>query len=119
MIYREPEEITKEETGRELLGTPAQASAALFRAALWLDDPEWLETLLLKSLKDSREDVRDAALLSLGHIVRLQKFVSEASVEAIVQAIQPFLSDPKLSERAEGALDDIEVFRPGSDYAKD
>jgi len=43
MIYEEPEEITKKETARDLLGTSAEAREALIRAALSIDDPEWLE----------------------------------------------------------------------------
>lgn len=81
--------------------------AGLIRASLTIDDPGWLQNILLESLGIDDDDIHYAALLGLGHVARIHRCLDLAIV---VPLVEKHLDDPKVGGTAEEALSDIEIF---------
>lgn len=107
MRYKDEPAIRKNDAMLALSKTDVEASEALIRASLWIDDPEWVENLLLSSLGDSREGVRRSAIIGLGHLGRLHGM---PHLPVVISALRQFLTDPVLGGSAEDAIEDIAVY---------
>ncbi len=94
------------------LSSPAadRAAAAVISVGLHESDWAWAEQVCLDALKDAREEVRAAAITSLGHIARVH---GKISVALVVPALESLLTDPALGGVAEDALEDIHLFTGG------
>ncbi|MBZ5512527.1 MAG: hypothetical protein LAN70_15340 [Acidobacteriia bacterium] len=110
MNYEEPKQISKEAVQRALVSSSQIASDALIRAALTIDDWEWVESVLVGALSDQRYEVRRAALVALGHVVRLHH---RLHLDKVVPLVQRCALDSNLAGTAEDTLEDIAMFTKG------
>jgi hypothetical protein len=108
--FDEPTPISREQVEDALASdSPASAAEALIRMALWETDPRWAEQKSLSALRDTRKEVRMAALLAIGHLARLHRSLS---LEIVVPAVRILLDDPECCGTAENVLEDIAIFMP-------
>lgn len=108
MKYEELLPISHEHLEQALAGeAPEEAARALLRMALNDRDRQWAERKCLAALRDSREEVRPAAITSLGHLARIHRVITN---EAAVQELRKLQDDPKLGGLAEAALEEILLF---------
>ncbi len=91
------------------LSSPAaeRAAAAVISVGLHEPDWRWAEQVCLDVLKDAREEVRAAAVTSLGHIARVH---GKITARIVIPALESLLNDPSLGGIAEDALEDIRLF---------
>lgn len=96
------------------LSSPAteRAAAAVISVGLHEPDWRWAEQVCLEALKDAREEVRAAAVTSLGHIARVHGRITALVVIPVLESI---LTDPALGGVAEDALEDIRLFAKGGE----
>lgn len=107
MTYEDLPPISFSEAESKLkTASPAEAAAILIRLALHQPARDSVEALLLNALNDPRPEVRAAAITSLGHVARLHRNISPASLHAL----RALRLDPLLAPFAEDALDDVAIF---------
>jgi|SRR6516225_3897304 hypothetical protein len=70
-------------------------------------DWEWVESRCLQYLESPVPDLRNTAIICLGHLARIHRKLHKTKV---VQELSKYLVDPDYSGRVEDALDDIEMF---------
>jgi hypothetical protein len=70
-------------------------------------DWEWVESRCLQYLESAVPDLRNTAILCLGHLARIHRQLHKAKV---IQALSKYLTDPDYTGRIEDAMDDIEMF---------
>jgi len=108
MIYENLPRIKPDELDEALAkGTPEEAARALLRMAMSETDWRWAEGKCLLALSDWRDEVKAAAITSLGHLARIHHTLS---LEIVVPQLQKMKGDPKLGGIVEDALEDILMF---------
>jgi hypothetical protein len=108
MIYENLPCIKPDELDRALAeGTPEEAARALLRMAINDTNWRWAEEKCLLALHDQRDEVKAAAITSLGHLARTHHTLS---LEMVVPELQKIKDDPKLGGIVEDALEDILMF---------
>jgi hypothetical protein len=108
MKYEELPPISRDELKHALDGRdPDEAARAILRMALHEADFAWAERKCLDALHDSRETVRAAAVIGLGHLARIHRAPIDPG---IVEELKKLQAHPKLAGLAEDALDDILMF---------
>lgn len=85
----------------------ARSTDALLSLTFNEPDRLWLEQFLLGMIDTSPEpQVRALAVICLGHVARLHRAITRASVEKLNE----LRNDAELRSRALNAIEDIEVF---------
>ena len=108
MKYEELTPITREELNMALMGSkPDEAARAILRMALHEPDLAWAETKCLAALRDSRPEVKAAAITALGHLARIHHALIHP---AVVDELRSLQDDPRFAGLAEDALDDVSMF---------
>ena len=80
---------------------------ALTNAALYESDRGYVEGLIMRFLQHPELWVRGVAAIVAGHVARIHHALSK---DEIVPLIETLLEDPRTSDKAQDALDDIETF---------
>jgi hypothetical protein len=86
---------------------PEDIVRALLGLTLHDADWEWVQDRCLTLLDSRWAEVRNTAILCLGHLARIHKKLHKSKV---IAALSKKLADPEASSRAEDALEDIEMF---------
>jgi hypothetical protein len=108
MIYENLPHIKPDELDESLAkGTPEEAARALLRMAMNETNWRWAQEKCLWALHDWRDEVKAAAITSLGHLARIHHTLS---LEIVVPELQKMKGDPKLGGIVEDALEDILMF---------
>jgi hypothetical protein len=108
--YEDPPPIGRSEVLRELAsGDEDLASSALIRMALHEPDWQWAEGVCLSMLSDLRKDVRNAALVALGHLARIH---GKLHLESVIPSVKRLFGDAESRGVAEDTLEDIIQFVP-------
>jgi hypothetical protein len=108
MRYEEAKPISKREVRLALRMSEDMASPAIVRAALTINDREWVESLVIGILThDVRIQLRRASLVAAGHLARLHK---RLNLETIVPLIRDCIREKELAGTAEDALEDITIY---------
>lgn len=108
MHYEELDPISRDEALAELhAGGWERISVALTRLALHDPDPAWLQAILLPYTSYSHPWVRGVAAMNLAHVARLH---GQLDLEICIPAIRSLLEDETTREKAQDALDDIELY---------
>src|SRR5690348_2256480 len=71
---------------------------------------EWVESRCLQFLESPITDLRDAAILCLGHLARIHHKLNK---DKVLPALERHRDDADASGRIDDALDDIEMFVRG------
>jgi hypothetical protein len=83
-------------------------SQALLYMTFNIQDAEWIQKTCLEFISTSENNsMRGLAITCLGHVARIHGEINE---ELTVPALMLYLEKESLSERAQNALDDIEIF---------
>jgi hypothetical protein len=91
-------------------GDRARATDALLSLTNHEPDRRWIEDTLSDVIDGDLDlQVRQLAVICLGHVTRIHREISSH----VVSLLQSCRSDPDLAARAENALDDIEIFVVG------
>jgi len=107
MIYEDLRPITREEYERLFrLGPAEEAGEALLRLAWHEAETSSAERECVAALSDTREQVRKAAVIGLGHLARRQKALSAATLIRL----RALKKDPEMAGCIEDTLNDVEVF---------
>lgn len=90
-------------------GDVSRATEALLSLVNHESDRSWIESVLLRVV-DSNFDlqVRQLAVICLGHVARIHRAISDSAVSRL----REMQDDPSLSSRARNALEDVEIFVP-------
>ena len=83
-------------------------AGALLRASLSQVDPMWVLSASLQALACPELEVRWAAVMALGHLVRRYRHID---INPIVTAVTPLREDPRLSGKVDDLLGDITIIR--------
>lgn len=110
MEYEKIQYIPRE-TAKEYLqnGDDVTKTYALLSIALHDDDWKWAQSVILKTIRDVdvHSDVKDIAILCLGHIVRLHRILD---LDEVMPLLKELSKNPIYVGRVEDALDDIKMF---------
>lgn len=83
-------------------------SQALLYMTFNIQDADWIQNTCLEFISTNENDsMRGLAITCLGHVARIHGKINE---EHTVPALMLYLENESLSERAQNALDDIEIF---------
>ena len=105
MQYEDILPISREQLHRALTSESEEhAARAIIAVGLYEPDWRWAEQTCVQALQDSREDVRAAAITSLGHIARIH---GRITVARVIPELEGLRSHPTLGGVAEDALEDI------------
>jgi len=96
-------------------GEPALIADALLRASLLRVDASWVEAACLRSIEHPEPEVQWAAMLALGHLVRIHGYID---LDTLLSKFQPFNKDPRLWGRVDDLLDDIRTFLRDADESQ-
>lgn len=108
LLYEEPLPIELSDAKSQMASEePALIADALLRASLSEVDASWIEAASLQALERPELEVRWAATLALGHLVRRY---GHLDLDAVLSKIKPLGEDPKLWGRIDDLLDDIGTF---------
>lgn len=108
MYYKEILPITREEAETSFSsGTSAEICDALVRLVYYDPDWRWVQEKCLHFGKHPQSEIRGLSATCIGHLVRIHGVLDMQSVQPLLDEL---LKDPKTSERAQDALDDIEVY---------
>ena len=107
MRYEELPPISRSDFGDACeAGDSRHRTEAILRLALHGDDPMFIGQAIVNGLDDDDFGVRRAAVLSIGHMARLHRCVTEE----MLARLNSFASDPKMAGTVSDALDDISIF---------
>ena len=70
-------------------------------------DWEWVEKWCLHFLDSPVHDIRNTAIICLGHLARIHRRLHKGEV---LNALLKYVSDPNFAGRVEDAIEDIEAF---------
>jgi len=108
MNYVEIPPITKADALKAFLGNePAEIAHALLCITWHIDDWQWVQDRCLHFLDSLVPNVRNTAIMCLGHLARIHGKLNKRDVIAELAKLQ---SDPEYAGRAEDAMDDIEMY---------
>lgn len=83
-------------------------SQALLYMTFNIQDADWIQKTCLEFISTNENDsMRGLAITCLGHVARIHGKINE---EHTVPALMLYLENESLSQRAQNALDDIEIF---------
>ena len=106
--FQSSEPISREEWSDALgSGDSQRIASGLVRLAFCDHNGAFVETQCLALLADQNQDLRRVAVTCLGHVARIHREFSNASVPSLLRGL---ISDPAVSEQAQDALDDVAVF---------
>lgn len=106
--YNETKEITKADFLKIIKSNDRdEICEAIINASFYISDTVWLLEQLSLLINHRDIEVRGATISAIGHLARTNKTVSKSELLGL---LRPFLSDNKLSGRAEDAIDDINTF---------
>ena len=108
--YEKIEELSKTEIEAAILrDNPEELLIAVLSAALYAEDAAWAEDVCVRLAAHKHENVRGNAILGFGHIARIDRRLTEATVKPLIEVA---LEDESAYVRgqAEGAKDDIKHF---------
>ena len=116
MRYEPAPEMGRADVDRALLrDNPAELSVVSLSVSIHSEDAAWAESVCLRLATHADPNVRGNAVLSLGHLARIQGRLGRASVAAVEAALQDV--DSYVRGQATAAADDLEHFlawrRPG------
>jgi len=82
---------------------------ALLSIALHDDDWKWAQSINLKMIQDADvdSDVKDIAILCLGHIVRIHRILD---LDVVMPMLDKLSNNPTHTGRVQDVLDDINIF---------
>ena len=110
MKYVELPPIARAEVLRRIgAGYPSEIAEGLLRSAQHDPDWKWVQELCLQLLGHKNDDVRRAAITSLGHLARIHSILD---LEIVLPRLEVLRSHPTLGGTIEDALDDIRIFVP-------
>lgn len=105
--YERPAPATVEEVlARAARGDTEGAASALVGATLSGSDPSRVEELCRDLLGGPDRTLAGVAATCLGHVARLERMLSDASINALLAASD----DPDIGGPVDDALDDLETF---------
>jgi hypothetical protein len=88
-------------------GDVARATDALLSLTNHEADRSWIESVLLRIIDGNYDlQVRQLAVICLGHVARIHRDISESAVSKLKSLVR----DPDFSSRSANALEDIEIF---------
>ncbi|MEW2427783.1 hypothetical protein AB0877_07210 [Micromonospora sp. NPDC047644] len=88
-------------------GVVARATEALLSLTNHESDRAWIEGVLLEVVNGPFDlQVRQLAVICLGHVARIHR----ATSEAVIRELKVLEEIPEFRSRAKNALEDIEVF---------
>lgn len=88
-------------------GTAREMVVALISAALYGEDRERVFEIVFDSLRHDDSEVVDAAIISIGHIARIDRKCDAAKLRSVFQMLT---NDLRYHGRLGDALDDIETY---------
>jgi hypothetical protein len=88
-------------------GTTEEIVYSLLGTTLHGADWQWAEKWCLHFLESPVTDVRNTAIICLGHLARIHRNLHKAEV---LNALSKYVSDPVFSGRIGDAIEEIEFF---------
>lgn len=99
--------LSKQEAKKNLSSKDSRiVIVTLLSIALNEPDRDWAEKKCLQYLKHPNSDIKDAAILSIAHIARIDRRFNQYAIPFF----KKYLKNPELSGRVQDAIDDICVF---------
>jgi hypothetical protein len=90
-------------------GDVPRATEALLSLVNYESDRSWIESVLLRVIDgDFDLQVRQLAVICLGHVARIHRAISNS----VVSRLREMQRDQALSSRVRNALEDVEIFVP-------
>lgn len=107
MNYEKIDTLSKEEAEKNLSNkNPSIVRITLLSIALNETDRDWAEKQCLKYLNHPSNDIKDAVILSIAHIARIDNHFNEYAIPFF----REYLKVSELSGRVQDAIDDICIF---------
>lgn len=106
--FQNPSEMSRQESVYFFSsGTPEEMCNALLSTALYDEDWQWAQDRCLDFLDHPNVQVKEIAIVCLGHIARIHQ---KLDLELVLPALKKQRDDPEFAGRVEDTLDDIQVF---------
>ena len=117
MKYEEIAPVEKEQAEKAFGRNVSEEIVHALLGVTWhVADWEWVQDRCLGFLDSPMPDVRNTAIICLGHLARIHKQLNRPKVLA---ALASKLADPQCAGRAEDAMEDIEMFaKQGARHAR-
>jgi hypothetical protein len=88
-------------------GTTKEIVFSLLGTSMHSADWEWTEKWCLHFLESPVPEIRNTAIICLGHLARIHRRLHKTKV---LNALSKYMSDPACSGQIEDAIEDIELF---------
>jgi hypothetical protein len=108
LVYERIEPLTKAEAEIAFdTGDPEKTIMALLSSAYYVDDWRWVQDRCLQFLDNPNSQVRNVAVVSLGHIARIHSTLDKEKVRPVLEKLR---NDPEIGDEVSQTLEEIEWY---------
>jgi hypothetical protein len=108
LVYEEIKPITKSEVEAALItGDSDNIIIAMLGAAYYIDEWRWVQNHCLGLLGNADTNLRNIAVVCLGHIARIHGTLDK---EKVLAALEKLRNDPQIGEEVSNSLEEIEWY---------